>query len=87
MKQQRRILRAGLSLAGLLIIAVPAGAARVCQGVGEIAGIYGFAASRSGLVGSPLAFTGAFSGTAAGRIGPRTRPACPPRHLMAWAEP
>ena len=65
MKRQRSILRAGLSLAGLLIIAVPAGAERVCQGLSEIAGVYGFTASRSGLVGSPLAFTGAFSGTAA----------------------
>lgn len=64
MKQQRRIFRAGLSLVGLLIIAAPADAGRVCQGLGEIAGVYGFTASRPGLIGSPLVFTGAFNGAA-----------------------
>lgn len=51
------------AVAGMLLMAGNS-EARVCQGNADIQGPFGFSASRFGLVGSPLAFTGAFTGTA-----------------------
>ena len=53
----------GFAVAGMLLMA-GSSEARVCQGNAEIQGAFGFSASRFGLVGSPLAFTGSFTGTA-----------------------
>ncbi len=51
------------AVAGMLLTA-GSSEARVCEGNAAIQGPFGFSASRFGLVGSPLAFTGAFTGTA-----------------------